>query len=126
MYGHLCSSVFSKWDTVLYSAFFLNLAIDCELFPMDELLLKIDVPVEAARPGAGRFMTIFLFYKLGGGCLMATQIWETLHTHFLVGKLTAHISTLMAPRSSSIENLPDLDTISVSQTNLMLWNHLPL
>lgn len=67
--------------------FFLNLAIDCELFPMDELLLKIDVPVEAARPWASRFMTIFLFYKLGGG--VGDVLWPPKS-----GKHCTHISLL--------------------------------
>lgn len=35
-----------------------NLAIDSKLFPMDELLLKIDVPVEAALLRDSSFVTI--------------------------------------------------------------------
>lgn len=59
---HLCS-LSSIRDTVQNLLCFFNLAIDGELLPVDELLLKIDVPVEAVMTWASRFITILLFKK---------------------------------------------------------------
>lgn len=66
----MCTSLFYLFkmgycSVVCFFFFFPDIAIDCELFPMDESLLKIDVPVEAVIPWTSRFITILLFKKAG-------------------------------------------------------------
>lgn len=77
---------------------------------MDELLLKIDVLLEAVTSWTSKFITILLKKEcVWGVCLMAIQIWKILTLHFLLGKLIAHISMLKALRSSSIKKLLGFD-----------------
>lgn len=66
------TSLFCLFKMILFYSllfFFLNLAIDCELFSMDELFLKIDISVEAVIPWDSKFIAFFFFKReMPHGC----------------------------------------------------------